>query len=264
MAPDHDVADGVAGAFPLPHPRGGEPVSTLAASDGRGLPHHKLEEALRERREGCAVCRLVYRTGKRYIEGLLYEDVNDPVVQAGFRGSSLGFCSRHAYQMLDAGDGLGTSILYRAAARDLLRTLSRMADGPEPRTPLRSLFGRASKGEPAFPEPGRGCMVCRHEERAEEVYLRALLDGAEDGSLDGLLGGPGAVCVRHLSRASALAGRRLPSPLVEVTREALSGLEADLGLYVRHNDYRYREEPWGKERDSWKRVVAKMVGPRRP
>jgi hypothetical protein len=38
------------------------------------LSHHKLEEALREEREGCAVCRLVDKTGRRYIKGLLYED----------------------------------------------------------------------------------------------------------------------------------------------------------------------------------------------
>jgi hypothetical protein len=238
-------------------------VRRSAASGGRGLPHHKLEEALHEDREGCAVCRLVNRTGRRYLQSLLYEDVNDPGVQAGFRGS-LGFCSRHAYVMLDAGDGLGTSILYRAATRDLLQILSRMSDGPKPRMPLRSLLGRPPEGEPALPEPGRGCIVCRSEERAEEVYLRALLDGAEAGSLDRLLDGPGAVCVRHLSRASVLAGSRLPRALIEVTREALSDLEADLGLYVRHNDYRYGDEPWGKERDSWKRIVAKMVGQRRP
>lgn len=233
------------------------------ASGDRGLPHHKLEEALREQREGCAICRLVHRTGRRYLEGLLYEDVNDPGVQAAFRGS-LGFCSRHAYMMLDAGDGLDTSILYRAATRQLLQSLWRISDAPKPRTPLRSLFGRASEEEPAFPEPGRGCLVCSSEERVEEAYLQALLDGAESGTLDGLLDGPGAVCVRHLSRASVLRGGRLPHALIEVTREALSDLETDLGLYIRHNDYRYGDEPWGKERNSWKRIVAKMVGPRRP
>jgi hypothetical protein len=95
------------------------------------------------------------------------------------------------------------------------------------------------------------------------VYLRALLDGAESGTLDGLLDSPVAVCVRHLSRASVLRGGRLPHALIEVTREALSDLETALGLYIRHNDYRYSDEPWGKERNSWKRIVAKMVGPRR-
>jgi hypothetical protein len=238
-------------------------VSGSAASGDRGLPHHKLEEALREQREGCAVCRLVNRTGRRYIESLLYEGVNDPGVQAGFR-ESLGFCSRHAYMMLDAGDGLGTAILYRAATRELLETLSRIPDTPKLQTSLRSLLGRPSNEDPVLHEPGRGCMVCSSEEGAEEVYLRALLGGAQDGSLDGLLDGHGAVCVRHLSKASVLAEGWLPHALIEVTREALSDLEADLGLYIRHNDYRYSNEPWGKERDSWKRAVAKMVGPRRP
>lgn len=229
----------------------------------KGLPHHKLVEALREQEEGCAVCRLVNQTGRRYLESLLYEDVNDPGVQAAFR-KSLGFCSRHAYLMVGVGDGLGTSILYRAATRELLETLSQIPDVPKPRARLRALLGRPSKEEPAVPEPGRGCIVCRSEESAEETYLQALLGSAEDGSLDGLLEGPGAVCVRHLSRASVLAEGWLPPGLVEVTRRALKDLEADLSLYIRHSNYDHKDEPWGEERDSWKRVVAKMLGPRRP
>jgi hypothetical protein len=228
----------------------------------KGLPHHRLEEALREQKEGCAVCRLVNRTGRRYVESILYELVNDPGVQAEFR-ESLGSCSRHAYLMVGVGDGLGTAILYRAATRVLLETLSRIPHAPKPQTSLRTLLGRPSEVESAVPEPGRGCMVCRSEHSAEETYLQALLDGAEDGSLEGLLEGPGAVCVRHLSKASVLAKGWLPRALVEVTREALRDLEADLSLYVRHSNYQHSDEPWGKERDAWKRIVAKMVGPRR-
>ncbi len=238
-------------------------MSRVAMGGDKGLPHHKLEEALREQREGCAVCHLVNRTGRRYLESLLYEDVNDPGVQARFRGS-LGFCSRHAYLMLDVGDGLGTSILYRAATRELLEYLSQIPDAPKPLASLRALLGGASEAETAFPEPGSGCMVCRSEKSAEDTYLRALLDGAEDWSLEGLLDGPGAICVRHLSRASRVGGSRLPEALVEVTREALKELEADLDLYVRHSDHQHKDEPWGKERNAWKRIVAKMVGPRRP
>ena len=229
----------------------------------KGLPHQKLEEALREQDERCAVCRLVNQTGRRYLDNLLYELVNDPEVQAEFR-ESLGFCSRHAYLMLGMGNGLGTAILYRAATRELLKLLSHIPDAPKPQVSLRTLLGRRSKERLTFPEPGTGCMVCRSEEMAEETYLQVLLDSAQNGSLDGLLDGPGAICVKHLSRASGLAGGWLPPALVEVTREALRDLEVDLGEYVRHNDYRYSNEPWGKERDSWKRVVAKMVGLRGP
>jgi hypothetical protein len=225
----------------------------------KSLPHQKLEEALREHKEGCAVCRLVDQTGRRYLDNLLYELVNDPDFQAEFR-KSLGFCSRHAYLMLSMGNGLGTAILYRAASRELLKSLAHIPDAPKPQVSLRTILGRRSRVRWAFPEPGTGCMVCRSEQGAEETYLQVLLDSAHKGSLDGLLEGPGAICVKHLSRASGLAGGWLPPALVEVTRETLRDLEVDLGEYIRHNDYRYSNEPWGKERDSWKRVVAKMVG----
>lgn len=98
-------------------------------------------------------------------------------------------------------------------------------------------------------------MVCHAEDKAERRYLEVLLGCAEDDSPG--LDGPGAVCMRHLSRASGLARGRRPPALVETAREALEDLNADLGRYVRHNDYRFSDEPWGKERDSWPRAVRR-------
>ena len=227
----------------------------------KGMSRFELEEALRQ--QGCAVCRLVERAGSSYLEYLLYDLVNDPAVQKEFR-ASLGLCERHVGRMLEKGDGLGVAILYRAAAKELLGLLSKIPDAPRSQASLTKLLGRPTRVDPAIPEPGDGCMVCGAEGEAERRYLRVLIDGAHDGSLGGLIGGPGSVCVRHLSRASVLAGGWLPSALVDVTREKFEDLEADLGRYVRHSDYRFRDEPWGKERDSWKRVVEKMVGLRWP
>jgi hypothetical protein len=201
------------------------------------MSRFELEEALRQ--QGCAVCRLVERAGSSYLEYLLYDLVNDPDVQKEFR-ASLGLCERHAQGML-----------------------SKPPDAPRSQASLARLLGRPTRTDPAIPKPGDGCMVCRAEGEAERRYLQVLLDGARDGSLDGLIGGSGSVCVRHLSRASAVAGGSPPSALIDATREVFEDLEADLGRYVRHSDYRYRDEPWGKERDSWKRVVARMLGQRR-
>ena len=110
----------------------------------------------------------------------------------------------------------------------------------------------------------RDRVLCDVEQEAQRRYLRALLDDVAQGSLEqSLLDGPGSVCVRHLSRVFVLAGERLPLKLIDAAREAYTDLEADLGRYVRHSDYRFRNEPWGKERDSWKRVVIRMFGERR-
>jgi hypothetical protein len=71
----------------------------------KSFSHHDSREALQQ--QGRAVGRLVNRSGRPYLDNLLYELVNDPEVQAEF-SDSLGLCERHAYLMLDAGDGLAT------------------------------------------------------------------------------------------------------------------------------------------------------------
>ncbi len=226
----------------------------------KGMSRFELEEALRQ--QGCAVCRLVERAGRSYLEYVLYDLVNDLDVQKEFR-ASLGLCASHAQGMLEKGDGLGVAILYRAAVRELLGRLSKTPDAPRSQAFLPKFFGRSARVDPVIPEPGEGCMVCVAEGEAERRYLQLLLEGAKDGSLGDLVGGSGSVCVRHLSRASAVAGGWLPPALIDATREVFEDLESDLGRYVQHSDYRFRDEPWGKERDSWKRVVAQMLGRRR-
>lgn len=223
---------------------------------GGGLPLLALEEALGH--EGCAVRGLVEQSGHGYLKTLLYEMVNDPGVQSAFR-SSAGPCGRRAYRMLDLGDGLGAAILYQAAVKALRSTLSELDDGSP--SSLSALPRRGTEA-PAFPEPGSGCMACGVEYKAEDRYLGALLRGAEDGSLSGALEGPGVVCLRHLSRASALRDGRLPKTLSERASQRLAELEADLEIYVQHNDYRYRDEPWGKERDCLPQTVRFLYGPR--
>ena len=104
-------------------------------------------------------------------------------------------------------------------------------------------------------------MVCRSEKKSEERYLRVLMEGAEDGSLEEVLGSPGAVCVRHLGRATALAGG-LPKALVEVTLAMMKELEEDLSSHIRHNDYQHQDEPWGKERNAHIRTIHRLVGRR--
>ena len=225
-------------------------------SPGKSLPHFKLEEALKK--EGCAVCRLIEDAAHSYLDNLLYELVNDPSVQQELR-DSLGLCNRHAYQMLEFGDGLGTAILYRVVVEEELARLDKLSKKGRPSSGLSSLLGRGD-ADGSLPEPGAGCMVCRAEEEAEERYLQVLLEGARDGSLKGLLDGPGAVCIRHLGRAAEQAGGSLPRALQERARAELVDLKNGLEKYVRHKDYRFKDEPWGKERDSWRRAVSRMVG----
>lgn len=85
-------------------------------------------------------------------------------------------CNRHAHQMLDMGDGLGISILYRVVVRQEIQHLSRVSESSKTSSALADIFGGSSLERAVLPEPGS-------EEEAEERYLRVLLEGSEDGSL---------------------------------------------------------------------------------
>jgi len=41
-----------------------------------------------------------------------------------------------------------------------------------------------------------------------------------------------------------------------------AALQAELGEIVRKNDYRFRGEPWGSEKDAWLRALQKLKRPR--
>ena len=226
----------------------------------KGASHFKLEEALH--REGCALCCLVEEVGCSYLKNVIYESANNLDVHKKYR-SSLGLCEHHARQSLEMNEGSGVAILCRATTQEILHILSKIPASPQPRKPLAVLLRSTTKAKRSILEPGDGCTVCQVEEKEEDRYLRALLEGAGDGSLHGHLNGPGTICIKHLSRISALADGWLPPELLEIAREEIRDLNVDLGLYVRHIDFRYRNEPWGSERDAPERAVDRIVGRRR-
>jgi hypothetical protein len=73
-------------------------------------------------------------------------------------------------------------------------------------------------------------MVCRAEEKAERSYPEVLLEGASAGHLEGCSSGPGAVCVSHLSRASAQSGGWAWIAWCPVLQLLRRGLGASLSL----------------------------------
>ena len=62
---------------------------------------------------GCPVCRIEQRTVQRFLDALMYENVNDPGTRDRLRGS-LGFCHEHAWQVANEmlGNALGMAIIY--------------------------------------------------------------------------------------------------------------------------------------------------------
>jgi len=221
----------------------------------KGAPHRHMSyftvlETL-QKTGACALCELEARDMRRYMDHLLYENVND----AGVRGDlaySRGYCRRHAHVLLEFADGLGTAILYLDQVKlflDALKSIDSLS------AKLRRKNLPQSWNQEAL------CPACVIQVQGRHGYMCTLLDwlGAPEvrKAFDA---GPG-LCVPHLLLALRQA-RDTPSReyLIAAHVGKYADLADRLAEFIRKQDYRFHGEPWGAEKDAWQRAINMMVG----
>lgn len=228
---------------------------------GKHTSYHELRGALAQ--EGCALCRLVRQAIHRYLDHLLYENVNDPGVHDGFRRAR-GFCNLHAWQLYEEHDALGTALLYR----DVLQDVAEHLTGPVvPGAPpgiwqrLRQI-GRPAGRAAALGDltPRQPCPACLVRESTEQIYGQTLLAHLADPEVRADLAHSDGLCLPHLRQAVEMADRTEAAELIALQQEAWARLLGELGEFIRKQDYRFRDEPVGTEGDSWIRTVALVSG----
>lgn len=220
----------------------------------------RLRTPPKEKEPNCALCRLARQSVERGVRLLFAEFVNDPKVRESWRRSG-GFCSEHTVLAASLGDALGIAILYIDLAR-LAR--ERLASPPSRRlgswiTDFGSKLKPAGASAPRLP-----CPACALEYEAEARYAAALAAGLEhsDGEARTILETGAELCLPHLELTLAAAPPEVADRLRRRELERLAALEAELEEIVRKNDYRFRGEPWGAERDAWLRALSKLRPPR--
>ncbi|MCX7855742.1 MAG: DUF6062 family protein, partial [Anaerolineae bacterium] len=128
---------------------------------------HDLREALSQ--PGCPVCRLVERDTGRYLDNLLWENVNDPGLRQEIR-RALGFCREHTRVLVSRpGVSLGLALI----ARDVWGEIQRATETARPSAP------RARRARAASPATGlltrltpQGeCPACAYARAMEGLYL---------------------------------------------------------------------------------------------
>jgi hypothetical protein len=229
--------------------------------------------------EGCPLCRVSQRWGRRFMAAILYEEVTDPHTRSRLK-RSFGFCRVHAPEAAAAGTTLlGLAIIYRGLLGQIDASLAEAAPGAQKgwlaklglgRKPASfdSSAGSASSGgasgdAPAGLAPADPCPACLYLAEMEDAALVALAEAlpANERLAAGLRRADGGLCLPHLRRTLALN----PSPaafafLQETTRARLAALEGELDEFIRKYDHRFRREEWGEERDSWQRAIRWVVG----
>ncbi|MHB8990729.1 MAG: DUF6062 family protein [Chloroflexota bacterium] len=155
----------------------------------------QVREALE--REGCALCRLSLEVVARYLDGLAYENANDPVLRDRLRASR-GFCPHHAWQIARLNSSaLDVAIIYR----DVLGEVARILDSSRA-APRRLLGDRARVWEiPRKLLPQRSCPACQVLATSEDRYLTTLLDHLPESDFVAVYRASEGLCQPHLDRA---------------------------------------------------------------
>lgn len=240
----------------------------LAALDA--VPcYHDLRDAFGQ--PGCPFCRLLTRRADRYLDSVLWELVNDPELRSELN-LARGYCQQHGWLLVRAGSALGVAILSRDVVKTLLEVAvsTRLENRQESvlQTFRRSLdrdrASRSTANLVAGLSPQVPCPACAHLESTERDCMRTLLDHLDEpGALSDLYRASDGLCLAHfrgtLARApSVVAAEALVSAQTEVWQR----LHAELGEFIRKKDARFRDEPFGDERDAWRRALESISGAR--
>lgn len=227
---------------------------------------------------GCPLCRLQREAERRYLDNLLWENINDPATREQW-AAGLGFCDRHAWQLqrLEArryGDGLGNAILYEDLLQRVIPSLEALAR--EPTRALSAFHHRLIRSLPGFlprdTDPNgipslqgrQRCRVCRLGEDTARAYAEWLVEGLTEAEVRRRYEASDGLCLPHLRMALACARDRAPDRFAWLASEAARRLQRLLGNlreYIRKHDWNYRHELMSpEERRSWIRAVAFFVG----
>jgi len=213
-----------------------------------------LERILHEQ-EGCPICHYGREAGRKYLDGVMYESVND----FGLRQrlvKNMGFCAFHSQEILTfPGAKLGAAIIEQAMLKEALR---RMEDVSPARG---SIFSRGNKNGSGSSVPDRNnCPACLHEQAAEQRAIEELLTHWDE-TWAGLLENAGGMCFNHLTLTLRLAPKSTAKTLKAMHKDLWQTLIAQLDEFIRKQDYRFRDESISEEEGvASRRTIAILTG----
>lgn len=220
---------------------------------------------------GCPLCRLVEDQGFKFLVASMHGTATDPDTRLEFR-ESLGFCNRHAWLLpyTSGGARLGIAIFYQDYVKQVEQALGKARynrSGGLLLTRMQETLNRkkATTATGAIVralQPPKPCPACAQEFKLETLALTTLVDFfPKDERLTNALKESDGLCVPHLRRALELVRDEATfEALVEMTREKLVKLSAELGEFIRKHDHRYKNEKFEEEGDSWQRAITQIIG----
>ncbi len=194
--------------------------------------YQKLQETMQE--PGCPICHIGQAAGRRYLDILLFESVNDPGIRKQLE-SSLGFCYYHSRELLTfPGKRLGAGIIEQHMLKVALRQIHQTS------APSRRLF--FSKRDENRKIEKAPCPACEQAEAAEGRATKDMLQHFVD-DLDQPLAEAGGLCLNHVQQALSLCeDKETHSALIRLHEPLWQEQIVLLDEFIRKHDHRFRHE----------------------
>jgi hypothetical protein len=110
-------------------------------------------------------------------------------------------------------------------------------------------------------EPKAECPACAYQRTMDENAMRALLQHLHNPQVAEAVAASEGFCLPHFSRLLALGpSEAVLETLIDLERRVLSEMRDELAEFIRKNDYRFRDEKFGAEGDSWIRSIGLLAG----
>jgi hypothetical protein len=216
--------------------------------------------------DGCPVCRCVEEDGRRHLDAIMYEQVNDPDTRHRLH-ASWGFCNWHTWTLLEVPNAAsGAAIIYEDLIRVFLHRIRRLRDrAPSLRARSLARLFRRRLG-PAVVELHRrrkACPVCAWCAEAETGYLLTLLRFVDDPQFARAYAQSKGICAPHLLAAVELgAGTPGLARLLNHTIAKWEELRKDLDRFISKHDYRNQAGFTEAEASSYRHAFEMLSGRR--
>jgi hypothetical protein len=226
-------------------------------------------------RPGCPICQIRWKSASRYLDFLLYENVNDVDTRLNF-WAGMGYCHEHTILLAETDrkneeKPTGMNILYESLASVVKKAISEYPITRERSNPLREIFlhlspGRFAAENPKNLTPKSTCRVCQIADDSAWLGLQTLMQCLQEPGekVYTLYIKSDGICLPHLRMALEEFTERYPSAVMILKEHAVNHLqdwEQAMGEYVRKNAWQNRHETiTDEEKLALQRTLAFFTG----
>ncbi len=235
-------------------------MSGTAYDPGMGRTAFEMQRMLRRSPRTCPICAFVDEGVRNHIDALFYERATDVATRETIRAAR-GFCRYHARSVSRHADALGTALILKDVLTNDLRDIDKgLYDHP----PGKSTSGLRLFGPkpPHVPERAE-CPLCVVEADIEALAVDSFFEGLGDGEFSALFRQSEGLCIPHFRLGyERCRDETRWATVVEIEKEALHGLTAELEALSLKYDYRSHDQPSVAEADAWRHglnVTSKRI-----